>query len=79
QFILGSVATALGQIGDERALEPLISILRDEQYPELTRALAAVALGQIGDKNDVSVLSRVSRDVNYRAYYDAIGELLTIL
>ncbi len=79
QFILGSVATALGQIGDERALDPLTQILGDEQYPELTRALAAVALGQIGDKTDIPVMARISTDVNYRAYYDAIGELLTII
>ena len=79
QFILGSVATALGQIGDERALDPLTQILGDEQFPDLTRALAAVALGQIGDKTDVPVMSRISKDVNYRAYYDAIGELLTII
>jgi HEAT repeat protein len=79
QFVLGSVASALGQIGDQRAVEPLATILNDEKAPDLTRALACVALGQIGDKNDIAVLSRVSRDVNYRAYFDAIGELLTIL
>jgi HEAT repeat protein len=81
QFILGSVSTALGQIGDQRAVEPLAQILRDDkaQYPDLTRALACVALGQVGDKSDLSVLSRLSRDVNYRAYYEAIGEVLTIL
>ena len=81
QFILGSVATALGQIGDQRAVEPLAQVLTDDakQYPDLTRALAAVALGQIGDKTDVPVLSRLSEDVNYRAYYDAIGEVLTII
>jgi HEAT repeat protein len=79
QFVLGSVATALGQIGDQRAVEPLASILKDDKYPDLTRALSCVALGQIGDKNDISVLSRLSKDVNYRAYYDAIGEVLTII
>jgi HEAT repeat protein len=81
QFVLGSVAMALGQIGDERAVEPLKEILHNQggEYPDLTRALAAVALGQIGDVNDIPVLNRVSRDVNYRAYYDAIGELLTII
>jgi HEAT repeat protein len=79
QFILGSVATALGQIGDQRAIQPLTEILADEKYPDLTRALACTALGQIGDKTDVSVLSRLSKDVNYRAYYDAIGEVLTII
>jgi HEAT repeat protein len=81
QFILGSCAQALGQIGDERAVDPLASILKDEkkQYPDLTRALSAVSLAQIGDKDDVPVLARLSRDVNYRAYYEAIGEVLTIL
>jgi HEAT repeat protein len=79
QFVLGSVATALGQIGDQRAIDPLTQILKDEKYPDLTRALACVALGQIGDKTEISVLSRLSKDVNYRAYYDAIGEVLTII
>ena len=79
QFVLGSVAQALGQIGDDRAVDPLATILKDEQYPDLTRALAAVALGQIGDKTDVPVLARLSKDVNYRAYFNSIGEVLTIL
>ena len=81
QVVLGSAAMALGQIGDQRAVEPLVRILKDErkQYPVLTRALACVALGQIGDRSDVPVLSRLSTDVNYRAYFDAIGEVLTIL
>jgi len=81
QFILGSAAMALGQIGNEKAVDPLVRILRDDQkdYPDLTRALAAVALGQIGDKSDIPVLSRASKDVNYRAYVEAIGELLTII
>jgi HEAT repeat protein len=81
QFILGSVAMALGQIGDQRAVPTMKAILEDtkSEYQDLTRALAAVALGQMGDKDDVPVMARISRDVNYRAYYDAIGELLTII
>ena len=43
------------------------------------KTLAAVALGQIGDRSDFPVLSRISEDVNYRAYYDALGEVLSIL
>jgi HEAT repeat protein len=78
QFVIGSAAISLGRIGDQRALEPLVRVLEDTRYPDLTRALSCVALGQIGDRNDVSVLSRMSRDVNYRAYFDAIGEVLTI-
>lgn len=81
QFVVGAVANALGQIGDQKAVEPISQILSDpmNQYSDFTRSLAAVALGQIGDKTDIPVLARLSEDVNYRAYYDAIGEVLTIL
>jgi HEAT repeat protein len=80
QYILGSVALALGQIGDERAIKPLLGIVKDDKkYPDLTRALATVALGQIGDRRDQPVLARVSTDINYRAHVPALTELLTIL
>lgn len=80
QYILGSVALALGQIGDERAIPPLLNIAKDDKkFPDLTRALATVALGQIGDRRDQPVLSRVSTDINYRAHVQALTELLTIL
>ncbi|MHC4832173.1 MAG: HEAT repeat domain-containing protein, partial [Planctomycetota bacterium] len=83
QYILGSVALALGQIGDERAIEPLLNISQDEakKFPDITRALATVALGQIGDRRDVPVLSRVARDINFRAIgqVPSLTELLTIL
>lgn len=80
QYILGSVSLALGQIGDERAIEPLLGIVKnDKKYPDLTRALATVALGQIGDRRDVPTLARVATDINYRAHVPALTELLTIL
>jgi HEAT repeat protein len=80
QFALGSTAVALGRIRDQRSIRPLTRILGDaEKFPPLTRALACVALGQIGDRSEVPVLSRISTDVNYRAYYDALGEVLSIL
>lgn len=80
-YELGSAALALGQIGDERAIEALVEIAKDEKktYPDLTRSLAAVALGQIGDRRDVPTLARVATDINYRAHAAAITELLTIL
>ncbi len=80
-YELGSAALALGQIGDERAIEALLDVAVDEDdtYPDLTRALAVVALGQIGDRRDVPTLARLSTDVNYRAHVPAITELLTIL
>ena len=80
QYILGSVALALGQLGDENAIEPLLAIAKDDKkYPDLTRALATVALGQIGDRRDVPTLARVATDINYRAQAPALTELLTIL
>ena len=83
QFSLGSVALALGQIGDANALEPLLKILEAEHsngvFPDLTRALVAVALGQMANPRDLRVLSRISTDINYRASVSALEEILTIL
>jgi HEAT repeat protein len=83
QFVLGSVALALGQIGDSRAIEPLIRILEPDKtngtYPDLTRALVAVALGQLANRRDIRVLYRLSKDINYRASVSALDEALTIL
>ncbi len=83
QYVLGSVALALGQIGDERAIAPLLRIARDaeKRFPDITRALATVALGQIGDRREVPVLARVARDINFRTIgaVPALTELLTIL
>ncbi|MHC4924715.1 MAG: HEAT repeat domain-containing protein, partial [Planctomycetota bacterium] len=79
QFVLGSVAMALGAIGDVRAVEPLEALVKDREFPDLTRALATVALGQIGDRRLHPVLARFSEDINYRAHYDAMAEILSIL
>ncbi len=52
--IRSAAATALGQIGDIRAVEPLIAHLGDEA--EFVRGPAAAALGQIGDPRAVEPL-----------------------
>jgi HEAT repeat protein len=83
QFVLGSVALALGQIGDHKAIGPLLKILEPEKtngsYPDLTRALVSVSLGQIANRNDIRVLFQISKDINYRASVSALDEVLTIL
>ncbi len=83
QFQLGSVALALGQIRDVRALRPLLAILLPEEntesYPDLTRALVAVALGHLARRDGLESLTRISEDVNYRATVSALEEVLTIL
>ena len=54
-----SAAKALGEIGDARAVEPLISaLLRDSN--EIVRGAAATALGEIGDARAVKPLTTAS-------------------
>jgi hypothetical protein len=83
QFTLGSAALALGRIGGEKSIEPLLAILEpgriDGMYPDLTRALVVVALGHIASGGRPDPLDRLSSDVNYRASVPALDELLTIL
>jgi len=61
-------ASALGRIGDTRAVEPLIDMLWDKN--ELVRAYAANALGFIGDKRAFEILfiKMSDEDPKVRAY-----------
>jgi HEAT repeat protein len=83
QFVIGSVALGLGQVGDHESIPALIEILEPDAvngvYPDLTRALVAVALGQISDRREIRVLARISKDINYRASVPALDEILTVL
>jgi HEAT repeat protein len=76
--VQGQVVTAIGAIGDRRALAPLVSLLEDRSQPPQVRALAAVGLGLIGDARPVPELARLSRDYNYRASVPDLDELLYI-
>lgn len=62
-----SISTALGFIGDDRSIRPLMGLLADPEKTALARAFAAAALGIVGDKDDLPWGSRYSVDVNYRA------------
>jgi len=53
--------TALGKIGDKRAVEPLINVLRIE-VDYVTRTCAAWALGEIGDARAVEALTEALND-----------------
>ena len=56
------VATeALGELGDARAVAPLIERLNDDDY---VRGVAAVALGELGDARAVAPLITVLADGN---------------
>ncbi|MCP4370561.1 MAG: HEAT repeat domain-containing protein, partial [Deltaproteobacteria bacterium] len=53
-------AEALGSIGDSRAVEPLITTLKDENSQ--VRSRAAEALGKIGDKKAIQALTITLQD-----------------
>jgi HEAT repeat protein len=76
--VQGQVVAAIGAIGDQRALAPLVTLLEDRRQAAQVRALAAVGLGLIGDERPLPPLARVSRDYNYRASLPDLDELLLI-
>jgi HEAT repeat protein len=55
-----AAAGALGDIGDARALDPLVAVLQDPD--PLVRAVAASALGRIGDARALDPLVAVLQD-----------------
>ena len=68
-----AAAGALGQIGDPRAVEPLIAALKDEG--ESVRSSAARALGKIGDPRAVESLSAALKDKKWHVRKPAAGAL----
>jgi HEAT repeat protein len=77
--VQGQLITAIGTIGDQQAIPPLVKLLDDRSQPAQTRAMAAVGLGMIGDLRPVPALARLSKDYNYRASVPDLDELLFIL
>lgn len=77
--VQGQLITAIGTVGDAKAIAPLIHLLEDKGQPAQTRAMAAVGLGMIGDLRTIPALSRISKNYNYRASVTDMDELLFIL
>jgi hypothetical protein len=75
----GQAVVALARIGNDRAVDTLVSLLRDVSEQDLTRALACAGLGIVGDLEWIPSLSRLGRDVNYRLSGDLLNEVLSIL
>lgn len=61
------VNLALGRVGDESALNPLLDALTNETNTELERSYAAVALGRLADREVRPWSSMISVGLNYRA------------
>lgn len=74
----GAAAEALGWIGDERAVAPLLLFLSEGEPSDTLRELAAEALGRIGDRRAVEPLIAALEDSNEwvrRAAAEALGVL----
>jgi HEAT repeat protein len=70
-----AAAAALGEIGDARAVEPLVAALQDRTL----REVAARALGQIGDARAVEPLLAALQDPEEEvrvAAVSALGEIM---
>lgn len=64
-WVVREAATeALGKIGDERAVEPLIKVLDDEDETTFVREAAAEALGEIGDERAIEPLAHALTDID---------------
>ena len=63
-MIPGTAAWALGIIKDDSALDPLITLL-SEDNDEYTRCMAVRAIGGIGDASNVEILAPLLEDESY--------------
>ncbi len=74
---LSATATALGWIGDQRAIEPLCAIVESSQAPDRVRAFAAVALGLLGEKDQLPWNAVYARDAVWwlapATFYDPLN------
>jgi HEAT repeat protein len=62
-----SLSSALGFIGDQRSIQPLVDMLKNDSLTERARGFAAVALGIVADKELLPWNSKIGLDLNYRA------------
>jgi HEAT repeat protein len=62
-----SLSSALGFIGDQRSIAPLVTMLRKKELTERARAFAAVALGIVADKELLPWNAKIAQDIDYRA------------
>ena len=72
------VAEILGQMGDPRAVEPLIAALTDSESGASIRDSAAKALGKIGDARAVEPLIAALKDSNWNVRKKAAEALVKL-
>jgi HEAT repeat protein len=70
-----AVLRALAQVGDARAVGPVLTMLNTSKRTALTRAEAAAALGQISDPFAMPWQASYTVGVNYRADTETFGNV----
>ena len=60
-----AIASALGFIGDVRAVQPLLDMIEDDSLSDTARAFGCVALGVVCDKEPLPFNAKLATDVNY--------------
>ena len=71
--VLAALATAVGRIGDRRAIDPLVELLRDKDMTKLAQAFVAAALGGVGDKDEMPWNVPFSVDSNFLTAIDTLS------
>ena len=72
EAVLAAVASAIGRIGDRRAIEGLVARAADNELTKLSRAFVAAALGGVADKDKLPWNVPLSVDVNYATGIDTM-------
>jgi HEAT repeat protein len=71
--VLAAIASAIGRIGDRRAIQPLVVLTEDRSISKLGRAFVAAALGGVGDKDELVWNVPLSIDCNYATGMDTLS------
>jgi HEAT repeat protein len=69
-----SIATALGRVGDVRAIDALIALLEDRAKTEHARAFAADALGTLADRHAIPLTTQYGIGANYLAFTSSLSD-----
>ena len=76
--VKGAIARVIGEIGDKRALLPLMNMARDKKADTWTRRRALAALGMIAEDADQGWTARFRRGANLRYATPTLRQVLGI-
>ena len=74
--VRSNAAEALGMIGDEKFVEPLIQVLYDYRFSLIAKRNVATALGKLGDERAIDPLMHVLKKDYYFIYRSSVKEAL---